>query len=82
MIPRAVNPDCENATFTSARGCCAVVVVIAETDVINERTRVFIVILNAVTFVIQADVRSAVRAIPVKFRTDIEVDTAAATLRE
>jgi type VI secretion system protein ImpF len=37
---------------------------------------------NAVTFVIHGDVRSAVRAIPVKFRTDIEVDTASATIRE
>jgi type VI secretion system protein ImpF len=37
---------------------------------------------NAVTFVIHADVRSAVRAIPVKFRTDIEVDTASVTIRD
>ncbi len=37
---------------------------------------------NAITFLINADVRSAVRAIPVKFRTDVELDTAAATVRE
>ncbi|MET0178959.1 MAG: type VI secretion system baseplate subunit TssE, partial [Novosphingobium sp.] len=37
---------------------------------------------NSVTFVIHGDVRSAVRALPVKFRTDIEADTAAATVRE
>jgi type VI secretion system protein ImpF len=37
---------------------------------------------NAITFLIHGDVRSAVRAIPVKFRTDVEVDTAAATVRE
>ena len=37
---------------------------------------------NSVTFIIRGDVRSAVRAIPVKIRTDIEVDTAAATLRD
>ena len=37
---------------------------------------------NAITYLINGDVRSAVRAIPVKFRTDVEVDTAAATVRE
>lgn len=37
---------------------------------------------NAVTFVIDGDIRSAVRAIPVKFRTDVESDTAAVTVRE
>ena len=37
---------------------------------------------NAITFVIEADVTSAVRAIPVRFHTDVEVDTAVATLRE
>ncbi|GGC32206.1 hypothetical protein GCM10011371_19560 [Novosphingobium marinum] len=37
---------------------------------------------NSITFVIQADVRSAVRAIPVKIRTDLEVDTASMTVRE
>lgn len=37
---------------------------------------------NATTFVIHGDVRSAVRAMPVKFRTDVESDTAAVTVRE
>lgn len=37
---------------------------------------------NAITYIIQADVTSAVRAIPVKFRTDIEADTSAVTVRE
>lgn len=37
---------------------------------------------NSITFVIKADVRSAVRAIPVKYRTDLEVDTAEITVRE
>ncbi len=37
---------------------------------------------NAVTFLISGDITSAVRAIPIRFRTDIEVDTAAATVRE
>jgi len=37
---------------------------------------------NSITFVIKADVRSAVRAIPVKYRTDLEVDTAEVTVRE
>lgn len=37
---------------------------------------------NAVTYVITADVRSAVRAMPVKFRTDIEADSSSATVRE
>ena len=37
---------------------------------------------NAVTFVIQGDIRSAMRAIPVKLRTDVEADTAAVTVRE
>jgi type VI secretion system protein ImpF len=37
---------------------------------------------NAITYVISADVRSAVRAIPVKFRSDVELDTAAATVRD
>jgi type VI secretion system protein ImpF len=37
---------------------------------------------QAITFVIHGDVRSAVRAIPVKFRTDVELDTAATTVRE
>ncbi|HMP55117.1 MAG TPA: type VI secretion system baseplate subunit TssE [Novosphingobium sp.] len=37
---------------------------------------------NALTFVIQADVRSAVRAVPIKLRTDIEADSAAVTVRD
>jgi type VI secretion system protein ImpF len=37
---------------------------------------------NAITYIIQADVTSAVRAIPVKFRTDIEADSASVTVRE
>lgn len=37
---------------------------------------------NAVTYVIHGDVRSAVRALPVKFRTDVENDTAAVTVRD
>lgn len=37
---------------------------------------------NSITFVIKADVRSAVRAIPVKFRTDLEVETADVVIRE
>lgn len=37
---------------------------------------------NAVTFVIQGDVRSAVRAIPIQLRTDVESDTSAVTVRE
>jgi type VI secretion system protein ImpF len=37
---------------------------------------------NAVTFVIRADVTSAVMALPVEFKTDVEIDTGSATLRE
>lgn len=37
---------------------------------------------NAVTFLIEGDITSAVRAIPVKFFTDVENDTAAVTVRE
>ena len=37
---------------------------------------------NSITCVITADVTSAVRAIPVKFRTDIEADSSAVTVRE
>ena len=37
---------------------------------------------NALTFVIQGDVRSAVRAIPIKLRSDVEADSAAVTVRE
>jgi type VI secretion system protein ImpF len=37
---------------------------------------------NAITYVINCDVRSAVRAMPVKFRTDIETDTSNVTVRD
>lgn len=37
---------------------------------------------NSVTYLIHGDVTSAVRALPVKFRTDIEADSAAATVRD
>ncbi|HEY5289705.1 MAG TPA: type VI secretion system baseplate subunit TssE [Caulobacteraceae bacterium] len=37
---------------------------------------------NAVTYVIRSDVTSAVQAMPVEFKTDVELDTAAVTLRE
>jgi type VI secretion system protein ImpF len=37
---------------------------------------------NSLTFVIEADVRSAVRAIPIKLRTDVEADSSAVTVRE
>jgi hypothetical protein len=37
---------------------------------------------NAVTFLIEGDVVSAVRAIPVKFHTDVETDTAAVVVRD
>lgn len=37
---------------------------------------------NAVTYVIRGDVTTAVQAMPVEFKTDIELDTAAVTLRE
>jgi type VI secretion system protein ImpF len=37
---------------------------------------------NSVTYLIHGDVTSAVKAIPVKFRTDFEADTAAATVRD
>ncbi len=37
---------------------------------------------NSVTYVIHGDVTSAVKALPVKFRTDIEADSAAATVRD
>ncbi len=36
---------------------------------------------NAVTYVIHGDVTSAVNAMPVSFRTDVESDTAAVTVR-
>lgn len=38
--------------------------------------------VNSITYLIQGDITSAVKAMPVKFRTDIEADTAAATVRE
>lgn len=37
---------------------------------------------NSITYLIQGDITSAVKALPVKFRTDIEADTATATVRE
>jgi type VI secretion system protein ImpF len=37
---------------------------------------------NSVTFTIQGDVTSAVKAVPIKFRTDFEADSTAATVRE
>jgi type VI secretion system protein ImpF len=37
---------------------------------------------NAVTFVIRGDVTHAVNALPVEFKTDVEIDTGAATVRE
>jgi len=37
---------------------------------------------NAVTFVIRGDVTNAVNAMPVEFKTDVEIDTGAAIVRE
>lgn len=37
---------------------------------------------QAVTFIIRGDISSAVQALPVEFKTDVELDTAAVTLRE
>lgn len=37
---------------------------------------------NSTTFIVRGDVRSAVRALPVKFFTDVEADTAAVTVRD
>jgi type VI secretion system protein ImpF len=37
---------------------------------------------NAVTFIIRADVTTAVHNMPVEFQTDVEVDTGVATLRD
>ncbi len=37
---------------------------------------------NAVTYIIQGDVTSAVNAMPVKFRTEVEPDTASVTIRD
>lgn len=37
---------------------------------------------NAITYRIRSDITAAVEAMPVEFKTDIELDTAAATIRE
>lgn len=37
---------------------------------------------NAVTFVIRGDITHAVNAMPVEFKTDVEIDTGAASLRD
>jgi type VI secretion system protein ImpF len=37
---------------------------------------------NAVTFIIRGDVTAAVNALPVEFKTDVEIDSGAATLRD
>lgn len=37
---------------------------------------------NAVTFIIRGDITAAVHAMPVEFKTDIELDTASVILRE
>lgn len=37
---------------------------------------------NAITFVIRGDVSSAVNALPIKLKTDVEADSAAVTVRE
>jgi len=37
---------------------------------------------NAMTFIVRGDVVSAVQALPVQFKTDVEVDTGAATVRD
>jgi type VI secretion system protein ImpF len=37
---------------------------------------------NSITYLIHGDISSAVKALPVKFRTDFEADTSAATVRE
>ena len=37
---------------------------------------------NAITYIIRGDVTAAVQAMPVEFKTDIEVDTASVTVRE
>ena len=37
---------------------------------------------NSITFLIHGDITSAVQALPVKFRTDVETDTGAAVVRE
>ena len=38
--------------------------------------------VNAVTYVIRGNITAAVRAMPVEFKTDIEVDTASVTVRD
>jgi type VI secretion system protein ImpF len=38
--------------------------------------------VNAITYVIRGDVTAAVEAMPVEFKTDVEVDTASVVLRE
>jgi type VI secretion system protein ImpF len=38
--------------------------------------------VNAITYVIRGDITAAVQAMPVEFKTDIEVDTASVILRE
>jgi type VI secretion system protein ImpF len=37
---------------------------------------------NAVTFVIRGDITAAVQALPVEYKTDVEIDTAAVILRD
>ena len=37
---------------------------------------------NAVTYVVRGDVLSAIQALPVQYKTDVEVETGAATVRE
>jgi type VI secretion system protein ImpF len=37
---------------------------------------------NAITYIIRGDITAAVQAMPVEFKTDIEVDTASVTVRE
>ncbi len=37
---------------------------------------------NAVTYLIRGDITAAVRAMPVEFKTDVEVDSASVTVRE
>jgi type VI secretion system protein ImpF len=38
--------------------------------------------VNSITYLIHGDITSAVQALPVKFRTDVETDTGAAVVRE
>jgi type VI secretion system protein ImpF len=37
---------------------------------------------NAVTFIIRGDITAAVQALPVEYKTDVEIDTAAVILRD